>query len=44
MRGGHLQNKIRNDDGGTLELVLTGVKRSGHLAIRYPKQGLFGPR
>jgi hypothetical protein len=44
MRGGHLQNRIRTDDDGALELVLTGVKRGGHLSIRYPKQGLFGPR
>ena len=42
MRGGHLHNKVdpRSAAGG-MTLILTGVKKSGSVTIRHPRQGVF---
>jgi hypothetical protein len=42
MRGGHMANKVdpRTAAGG-MNLVLTGVKKSGSVVVRHPRQGVF---
>ncbi|MTD15608.1 DUF1707 domain-containing protein [Nakamurella sp. YIM 132087] len=44
MRGGHLTNKLTPDDGGVLDLRLTGTKKGGWISVRYPRGGMFGRR
>jgi Domain of unknown function (DUF1707) len=45
MRGGHINNKVPPTRGtGVLTLLLTGVKKSGSVTIRHPRQGLFSNR
>ncbi len=42
MRGGHINNKVRPAAGtGTMTLILTGVKKSGSVTVRHPRQGMF---
>jgi hypothetical protein len=42
MRGGHVHNKVDPRTGGrAMTLVLTGVKKSGSIIIKHPKQGVL---
>lgn len=42
MRGGHVHNKVDPRSAGRgMTLVLTGVKKSGSIIIKHPKQGVL---
>jgi hypothetical protein len=42
MRGGHINNKVAPvRTTNAMTLVLTGVKKSGSVTIRHPRQGVF---
>lgn len=44
MRGGNIHNKVPPTvpaDGNGMTLVLTGIKKSGSISIRHPRQGMF---
>ena len=42
MRGGSVNNKIAPGGAGVLDLILTGIKKSGAVTIRHPRSGIFG--
>ena len=45
MRGGNITNKVAPIDvPSAMTLVLTGMKKSGSVTIRHPKQGMFAHR
>ena len=45
MRGGNITNKVAPIDvPRAMTLVLTGMKKSGSVTIRHPKQGMFSHR
>lgn len=44
LRGGHVHNKVPVGAGGSLDLVLTGVKKGGSVVVRYARHGLFSGR
>ena len=42
MRGGHMSNKVPPPRGaGSMTLILTGIKKSGSVTVRHPRQGMF---
>ena len=42
MRGGHINNKVPPARGtGPMTLILTGMKKSGSVTVRHPRQGMF---
>ena len=42
MRGGHINNKVPPARGaGSMTLILTGIKKSGSVTVRHPRQGMF---
>lgn len=42
MRGGYINNKVPPARGaGSMTLILTGIKKSGSVTVRHPRQGMF---